>query len=82
MHVLLSVCLGWLLTLGVFPPARAVLLRAQEPARTSQPVALKPGDPAPPFDLEGSDGKRYRLSEFLGVRPVVIAWFPRAYATL
>jgi peroxiredoxin Q/BCP len=39
---------------------------------------LKPGDPAPDFELPGSDGRTYRLKELLG-RPVVIAWFPKAF---
>ena len=41
-------------------------------------MALQVGDPAPDFELLGSDGKTYRLSEFKGKRPVVIAWFPKA----
>lgn len=41
-------------------------------------VELKPGDPAPDFTLPGSDGRTYRLKELAG-RPVVIAWFPKAF---
>ncbi len=41
-------------------------------------VVLKPGDPAPDFSLPGSDGRTYRLKELAG-RPVVIAWFPKAF---
>ena len=40
---------------------------------------LSPGDAAPDFDLEASDGERYRLSELVAERAVVLAWFPRAY---
>jgi peroxiredoxin Q/BCP len=40
---------------------------------------LKPGDPAPPFRLQGSDGKTYELAQFVGKTAVVIAWFPRAF---
>ncbi len=40
---------------------------------------LSVGDPAPAFDLPGSDGKRHTLAEHLGKRPVVIAWFPKAF---
>ena len=40
--------------------------------------SLKRGDPAPDFSLPGSDGRTYRLKELLG-RPVVIAWFPKAF---
>lgn len=40
---------------------------------------LKAGDPAPNFTLKGSDGKTYSLADFKGKRPVVIAWFPKAF---
>jgi len=39
---------------------------------------LQPGDLAPDFGLPGSDGKTYSLADYRGVRPVVIAWFPKA----
>ena len=42
---------------------------------------LKPGDPAPPFSLVGSDGKTYRLADFLGRQAVVLAWFPKAFTS-
>lgn len=37
------------------------------------------GDPAPDFTLPGTDGKTHSLSDYKGVRPVVIAFFPKAY---
>jgi thioredoxin-dependent peroxiredoxin len=37
------------------------------------------GDPAPPFKLLGSDGEVYELNQFLGRKPVVVAWFPKAF---
>lgn len=40
---------------------------------------LKPGDEAPAFSLEGSDGKTYSLDAFKGKRAVVVAWFPKAF---
>ena len=40
---------------------------------------VKVGDVAPDFSLKGSDGKTYRLSDFRGKRPVVVAWFPKAF---
>lgn len=41
--------------------------------------ALKPGDPAPDFSLQGTDGKTYKLSDFKGKQAVVIAWYPKAF---
>jgi len=40
---------------------------------------LAPGAKAPDFTLEGSDGKTYTLSQFVGRRGVVLAWFPKAF---
>jgi peroxiredoxin Q/BCP len=40
---------------------------------------LKPGDAAPAFSLQGSDGKTYTLDQFKGKSAVVIAWFPKAF---
>jgi peroxiredoxin Q/BCP len=40
---------------------------------------LKVGDPAPAFEMKGSDGKTYTLDQFKGKSPVVIAWFPKAF---
>jgi len=41
--------------------------------------ALEVGDKAPDFQLEGTDGKTYKLSDFKGKESVVLAWFPKAY---
>ena len=48
----------------------------------AQERPLQPGDPAPAFTLAASDGRTYSLADFLGVRPVVVAWFPKLFATL
>jgi len=40
---------------------------------------LKPGDTAPAFSLVGSDGKTYNLADLNGEKPVVLAWFPKAF---
>lgn len=37
------------------------------------------GDRAPDFELPGSDGETYRLSDFRGKQVVVLAWFPKAF---
>jgi thioredoxin-dependent peroxiredoxin len=42
---------------------------------------LKPGDLAPDFSLQASDGKTYTLADFRGRQAVVIAWFPKAYTS-
>lgn len=44
-------------------------------------VALSRGDLAPDFDLQASDGRRYRLSDFIGRSAVVVAWFPKAFTS-
>jgi peroxiredoxin Q/BCP len=37
------------------------------------------GQDAPDFSLPGSDGTTYTLSQFKGVKPVIIAWYPKAF---
>ena len=39
---------------------------------------LKVGDKAPAFELPGTDGKTYKLSQFKDKKVVVIAWYPKA----
>ena len=41
--------------------------------------AREVGDKAPDFSLQGSDGETYSLSQFAGDKPVVIAFFPKAF---
>jgi thioredoxin-dependent peroxiredoxin len=47
---------------------------------TAVPAAEAPqvGDQAPPFEMVGSDGKTYKLSDLRG-KTVVIAWYPKAF---
>ncbi|MEN6345519.1 MAG: redoxin domain-containing protein [Armatimonadia bacterium] len=52
-----------------------VVLSVAQPAMK---VNLKPGDKAPDFKLQASDGKEYQLSQFLGTKAVALCWFPRA----
>ena len=40
---------------------------------------LKVGDKAPDFQLQASDGKTYKLSDYAGKQAIVLAWFPAAY---
>ncbi len=40
--------------------------------------ALEVGDPAPAFELVGSDGATHSLAALRG-RAVVVAWFPKAF---
>ncbi len=42
-------------------------------------AALEVGDKAPDFTLQASDGKTYSMSQFVGNKPVVIAFFPKAF---
>lgn len=41
--------------------------------------ALEVGEPAPDFELPGSDGQTYRLADYRGKQAVVLAWFPKAH---
>ena len=59
---------------GVFLLCAAVATLGAGPQERS----LQPGDFAPDFTLPGSDGKTYRLADYRGVKPVVLAWFPKA----
>ena len=40
---------------------------------------LRVGDLAPNFELSGSDGETYSLSDYRGKQVVVLAWFPKAF---
>jgi peroxiredoxin Q/BCP len=40
---------------------------------------LKVGDAAPDFSLPASTGKSVKLSDYLGKRTVVLAFFPKAF---
>ena len=42
-------------------------------------LALELGSKAPDFLLQGSDGRTYTLSQFVGRHGLVLAWFPRAF---
>ncbi len=68
MHGLVTLCTTAGLMLG--------WAAAATPQATGE---LKPGDPAPPFTLRGSDGKTYQLADFKGKQAVVLAWFPKAF---
>lgn len=40
---------------------------------------LAVGEKAPDFSLKGSDGKTYTLAQFKGEKPVILAFFPKAF---
>jgi peroxiredoxin Q/BCP len=48
-------------------------------AISSSNAELKVGDDAPDFELKGSDGKTYKLSDLKGKKAAVIAWFPKVF---
>jgi len=59
--------------------AGAVVLLGACACSSSARADLRPGDTAPAFELRGSDGKTYRLADYLGKKAVVLAWFPKAF---
>jgi hypothetical protein len=62
--------------------ARAGSVLTPDMTLQAQELGLKPGDVAPDFSLPGSDGQTYRLADFVGQRPVVLAWFPKTITKL
>ena len=56
----------------------AFAMTGQTPQTPPADSGLKVGDRAPNFELKGSDGKTWRLSDLKG-KTVVIAWFPKAF---
>jgi thioredoxin-dependent peroxiredoxin len=44
-------------------------------------MQLEVGDQAPDFNLQASDGKTYKLSDFKGRKAVAVAWFPKAFTS-
>jgi len=40
-------------------------------------MGIKTGDPAPDFDLPDAAGKKVRLADFAGKRPVVLYFYPK-----
>jgi peroxiredoxin Q/BCP len=66
---------SWLFLVAAWVAMAGPIAEAQAP----RPPDV--GDMAPAFSLPGSDGKLHALSDHLGRRPVVLAWFPRVFAT-
>jgi len=65
-----------LVTFGFFGIAMPLLFSTAVIAGSGSPAV---GDDAPAFELQGSDGKTYRLVDFRGEQVVVLAWFPKAF---
>jgi hypothetical protein len=73
----LSIALAAMLIVGL-PP---VWVDGPTGSSAATQVSLAPGDAAPPFTLEGSDGRTYRLADFRGKQAVVLAWFPKPFTS-
>ncbi len=67
--------MSWITQLS-FMLAIAVVIGGPAVASAAE---LKVGDDAPNFELQASDGKTYKLSDFKGKKAVVVAWFPKAF---
>ena len=64
------------LPLAVLSTALAGTLLAQAPPPKTH---LKVGDMAPDFELQSTQGKKVKLSDFRGQKNVVVAFFPAAF---
>ena len=58
---------------------RSVLTLVLGSALTAQAAALKVGDRAPDFSLPDQTGKQVKLSDFLGKKNVVLAFYVLAF---
>lgn len=54
--------------------------RQRRPERIAATMALENDTRAPDFDLANQYGERVRLSDFQGVKPVVLVFFPLAFS--
>jgi rhodanese-related sulfurtransferase len=68
-------------TCTVEPPTPALRGWMDRVQRLCRALCDEPrlGDPAPRFELPGSDGRVHRLADYLGQRPVVLIWFPQVF---
>ena len=56
-----------------------LLLAVPALAQEGEEGGLTVGDEAPGFSLKGSDGKTYSIEQFKGKKPVILAFFPKAF---
>ena len=56
-----------------------LLLAVPALAQEGEEGGLAVGDEAPGFSLKGSDGKTYSIEQFKGKKPVILAFFPKAF---
>jgi cytochrome oxidase Cu insertion factor (SCO1/SenC/PrrC family) len=63
-------------SLAVLSTALAGVLAAQAPPPKTH---LKVGDSAPDFELQSTQGKKIKLSDYRGKKNVVVAFFPAAF---
>lgn len=66
---------------AMFCASLGLALVAVAAIRADSAGELKPGDQAPAFTLQGSDGKTYSLAEYEGKQPIVLAWFVKAFTS-
>lgn len=67
-----------LVAIGVCLVAAMSVFAEDNSAKQKVKKELAVGDVAPEFELKGTDGKVYKLSDFKGKSGVVVAWYPKA----
>ena len=73
-RIIALVVLGLSCSLNVYAEEKATAKKA----KAVKTETLKVGDVAPDFELKGSDGKTYKLSQFKDKSAVIVAWYPKA----
>lgn len=70
----------WTIGLSMALVMGTVMAKSQSQDRAPAiPTVVKVGDMAPDFELQGTDGRTHKLSDYRGRQAVVIAWFPKAF---
>ena len=72
----LMIAVGWMF--GSTQPAESTNNNNLMNEQSTSQKQLKVGDKAPNWELKGSDGKTYKLSDYKNKQAVIVVWYPAA----